>query len=579
MPNIEKATAWGIVLLMAVFTIIPSLQRWGNVDIWLTKLVFCVCMVALFFGCAKKSVFSFTVTDMVCVAWAIYTIVHVCMQTKFHCRTEFLNLLLVVCLYVSLRLLFSTVDVGEGLLVGSLVACGLYEAMLGIMQLVGIAERNSIYSMSGTFLNPGPYSAYLMLGIVGTLFLIKEKGSLKLAEMLPKPWRVKRGGLLKGIILQNGLLVVLAVMAMVLLATWSRAAILTTLAMACVVYRRYYWRYRYVVWATLALVAIVYYFVKQGSADGRIIIWHAALAKWWGTPLLGVGLGGFCNTVAEGMGILYHQGVDLSMAGVADLSYNAMLKIVVEQGLVGFSFALCALFVSLTSLRKSSKSLFCAFLSLLLFSLFSYPFALLPYKIVAVVSVAWAESKSGKKLWNVGKCKMVAVSIAALCSTVYVGRQMTETIAADEEYGRIRGRYVEAFVDDYYELAPMEMDNAEFLFDMGKTLREARRYNDSNAFLSQGTLCSADPMFYILMGNNYKDMKAYRMAESAYQKAFAIMPNRLYPLYQLMLLYECEGDGAKKTSVAQRIVTMKPKIQSSATMEMKNNALKVLGRI
>lgn len=103
-------------------------------------------------------------------------------------------------------------------------------------------------------------------------------------------------------------------------------------------------------------------------------------------------------------------------------------------------------------------------------------------------------------------------------------------------------------------------------------MNTARRYNDSNDVLHRGTMCSADPMFYVLIGNNYKEMRQYELAEQAYQKAFAVMPNRLYPLYRLMLLYNETGNTGKAKETARRILGMKPKVESEATREMKNKA-------
>ena len=131
-------------------------------------------------------------------------------------------------------------------------------------------------------------------------------------------------------------------------------------------------------------------------------------------------------------------------------------------------------------------------------------------------------------------------------------------------------------VEEAYEWLSAENDNYEFLFSFGKKLREEGRYNDSNAILRQGTRCSADPMFYVLMGNNYKDMKHYDLAEQAYNKAFSVMPNRLYPLYQLMLLYKDSGDIKKAKAMAKRVIEMKPKIESRLTKEMKEKAKELL---
>lgn len=81
-----------------------------------------------------------------------------------------------------------------------------------------------------------------------------------------------------------------------------------------------------------------------------------------------------------------------------------------------------------------------------------------------------------------------------------------------------------------------------------------------------------------MQGNNYKDMTLYNMAENSYKKAFAVMPNRLYSLYQLMLLYQnrSEYDNNKQKDVARRIVAIKPKIESPATRDMQRAAMQVL---
>lgn len=83
-------------------------------------------------------------------------------------------------------------------------------------------------------------------------------------------------------------------------------------------------------------------------------------------------------------------------------------------------------------------------------------------------------------------------------------------------------------------------------------------------------------MFYVLMGNNYKDMKHYDLAEQAYQKAYSVMPNRLYPLYQLMMLYHDCGNTQKAKAMAKRVIEMKPKIESPATRDMKKKAIEII---
>lgn len=71
-------------------------------------------------------------------------------------------------------------------------------------------------------------------------------------------------------------------------------------------------------------------------------------------------------------------------------------------------------------------------------------------------------------------------------------------------------------------------------------------------------------------------MAHYDLAEKAYKKAFAVMPNRLYPLYQLMVLYKETGNIVKSKEVAMQILDIRPKVESDATREMKSIALKLI---
>ena len=64
----------------------------------------------------------------------------------------------------------------------------------------------------------------------------------------------------------------------------------------------------------------------------------------------------------------------------------------------------------------------------------------------------------------------------------------------------------------------------------------------------------------------------YDLAKEAYERAYAIMPNRLYPLYQLMMMYDEKGDAAMANEMAIRIRHSYVKIESNATAQMRHKA-------
>ena len=137
------------------------------------------------------------------------------------------------------------------------------------------------------------------------------------------------------------------------------------------------------------------------------------------------------------------------------------------------------------------------------------------------------------------------------------------------EYRALSGIQDAAFVDDFRKNYDRLKDRPEYLFTYGKALRELERYNDSNAALRQGTRVSCDPMFHVMMGNNYLDLGAPREAETAYRKAFSLLPNRVYPLYRLMKLYEATGKNEKARDMARRITAFRAKVDSPAVRKMK----------
>ena len=171
-----------------------------------------------------------------------------------------------------------------------------------------------------------------------------------------------------------------------------------------------------------------------------------------------------------------------------------------------------------------------------------------------------------------------AVLGAAAWGTAMMGRGTAWVAEAYAGYSRLRGIQDAAFVDDFREMHGDLSAYPDFLFTFGSALRETGRYNESTAVLCEGTEVSCDPMFYTVMGNNYRDLGAAEEAEEAYRKAAGMVPGRLYPLYRLMKLYEAERRQEEAHEMARRIADARPKVESPATRQMKNEAKTLIER-
>ena len=65
-------------------------------------------------------------------------------------------------------------------------------------------------------------------------------------------------------------------------------------------------------------------------------------------------------------------------------------------------------------------------------------------------------------------------------------------------------------------------------------------------------------------------------AERCYRRAFSVMPNRIYPLYRLMKLYDEQGRRADCLRMARRVAAFDVKVESEATREMKREAEEIV---
>lgn len=615
------------VIYLFVLTLMPVEVRWAESYMWLLWSLPVLCVIGICYIVSNRNTYSLrlTLTDATIAIWFVYYMLRTYIGADYPCATDFQKTCTIALLYISLRILFANTNISHWWIISIILFCGAYESTNGIIQMINGTSRHHLYMLTGNFQNPGPFSAYLMLGSVVGVCAVRERINLdflptikrhiksifgKVRMHIGQKYQSKYDKVLDKSIsfidvmyIRHFIVISTALMLVVLPSTWSRAAFVGLAFCTLFIYRGKYKKYKYAVWGLLYIAAISLYFIKQGSADGRTMIWMSLLSSWMHEPWIGVGIGGFRHTCAEGIAELWNSTPNLRVfqsAGVTDYAYNALLKVLVEQGLIGTVLCILSVLFAMMRLYIQSKPLFMGILSLLIFSMFSYPFELLPYCIIAVVIIAWSESCSRKRLDNEDNthyshirrsitriatkdfviCKrkaFVSMSILVTAAMSFcLAKEIRQHIDTDKDCNLFTGMHNAAFINDYYELLPYELDNPQFLFDFAKTLRENKRYRDSNAILRFGIQVSADPMFYVIMGNNYGDEGFYDDAESAYKKAFAIMPNRLYPLYKLMLMYRDNNDTCKAKNVAKQIMELKPKIKSPATDEMKQNAKSLL---
>ncbi len=568
---INMAVGFAVLIFLIFTTVIPVETRWSTAEVGVAKALPFLCIAGLALtslqNTGKKKLL---LLDVLVIAWYAYYFCRTWAGNEFPCATQFLKDTELFALYISLRAIFYNISIPPVFIIVILMILGCYEAVLGLWQIITGESRHTLYLFTGSFLNPGPFSAYLLIALVAGLLAKNEIFSL--LRKSPQP-RSRYIAVLY--------IVLLALPAIVFPATWSRAAIIAFVFIFLLAYKKDYWRWRYIVWGVCFVVAATLYFIKQGSADGRMLTWAASVTSWRHSPWIGVGIGGFGHVCAKGIAELYAANPTnplFASGDVAEYAFCDILKILVEQGVIGATLCIFAIATLLHNTYSYSKPLFFSLLALLIFSLFSYPFELYPFRFFIVIIAAISSGKTNTV--NTIGCKRIMPAFIALggCITiisVYLAKEINIRYKADKE-ADIFLYHQQDFAANKANLLFQESDNPRFLFIFAKSLRSKGRYNDSNTYLRQGVLTSGDPMFFLLQGNNYKDMACHDLAEQAYLKSYAIMPNRLYPLYQLMMLYESTSQEEKAKHIAKKILEIKPKVDSQAIKDIKNKAREIL---
>ena len=499
-------------------------------DVWGYRVVAALAVLALTAVCLEQRLPRLHWADGVVLFWWVCVSLNYVFVSPYPAAETYGKAMALGVAYVALRLVIPFCGRAFTRLwwVG-LCAAGGYELWTGFMQLAGReASRHHLFDVTGTFFNPGPYAIF-----VAVVLAVSVAWWYRHGEVFAGRGRWSRVGAWS--------VAAVAVFCLpVLVATWSRAA-----------------------WvAVMTMVA------------GR---------AWVGEWLCGHGLGGYAQAYGAAQEAFFaaRPGSPLSVvAGSPEYAFNGVLGVGVEQGVLGAVPALVLGLWSLAVLCRRGEVSAYGWLVLLVSSLFSYPFALWPFLSLAVAWVALAaalEAGTAEVRWWKRTAVWPVVAVGGWC-VWNLSDNTVRRVEAYEEFRRVRGVQDVAFLEDYRKKYEDLKAYPDFLFTFGTALREAGRYNESNAMLRQGTRVSCDPVFYTLMGNNYRDLGAVAEAESAYRKAFGMLPGRMYPLYRLMKFYEAEGQMRKAEEMARQIIAFRPKVDSPAVREMKNEAKKLTKR-
>ena len=460
--------------------------------------------------------------------------------------------------------------------VWSLIILGGVEAVWGLRQIYGLAVSNhSLYALTGSFYNPGPYSGYLAM-----VFPICLSEWLNLKKVKKRTW-----------IEQSKYCVALGVLLLILCvlpAGMSRSAWMAVAISGIWVYATYRsWgtslrkigrKYKKRVFPAiiaggmvLIIVGYALFQLKVDSANGRLLIWKVSVMAIVEKPFLGHGTGNFASAYGMAQEKYFSQkeftSTEELVAGSPEYAFNEYLQIAVEYGvlflLVVLLIIVFCLWIGITEKRLSA----CAgLISVLVFAFSSYPMQIPGFAIAFYFLLAACVVGSSRL-----QILFFIIMIALLGSYYWKYNQYN----ACEEWFRYKMHYnIGAFrlaKEGYEKIYPELNDRGAFLFEYGHSLHKLKEYNSSTAILKEAMVHSCDPMILNIIGKNYQAIGKYEKAEEYFIRSTHRLPGRIYPYYLLAKLYaEPEYRHPEKLKQAIQIVlTKEPKVQSTAIREMR----------
>jgi O-antigen polymerase len=553
----------------------------------------------------------------------------------------------------------------------AIIVGGFIQSIYGNLQLWGyLPSYHGLFKMTGSFFNPGPYAGYLATVFPVSLgFYLFDKSIivlpyhpffLKWISIVEKTVVQLKGKIFETHFFYNNsrgefttvkqvensmhiryfpmksfALISLIFMCVVLPASRSRAAWIAILMSALYLFSVKYQFYRRLklyfnnitkrivfIGGLLMLMTIfvgALYFMKKGSADGRLLIWKVSIEMIKDKPILGYGYDGFKANYMDYQAKFFKDNPnseEMLVAGDSNYAFNEPIQLIVEYGLIGaFPLILVILLIfkrykpedseiiqyeGASNVRSSFQpnqytngkprldwSLLhisrAVILSFFVFSLFSYPLQILPIKICLVVALVIATSVLNGKRKSVDKLSIInqkylrnvlvsIISVGWFCLLWVSGGRLISIQKAYTHWKNAFDLYNYGIYDeclnDYKKAFPILNANGDFLTNYGKALSMAGKHSEAVLVLKRAALYYPNIVVYTALGDSYKMLKLPNHAEQAYMYAWYMNPSRFYPKYLLVKLYEENGQNEKAKEVANELIEKEIKIESLALKEI-----------
>ncbi|RPE12901.1 hypothetical protein EGT74_04980 [Chitinophaga lutea] len=330
--------------------------------------------------------------------------------------------------------------------------------------------------------------------------------------------------------------------------------------------------------------------VKQGSANGRILIWNVSMDMFRDNPVFGVGPGQYQVQYLDYQEHYFRDdAARISRAGTyADnnqLAFNEALHWTVEFGVVGLFLLAVIIYLAFKGGMSLLENGSCvSFDMLFLFFVacsFSYPLHITPLLVFFLMLLA--SLSNGLQPIRAGYFSAVISGKYASFFLIMIG--MSGTIASINQF-RLHVRWKSASMSilsneetalkEYQDLYPFLQSRGTFLYNYGAELFEVGRYRECIEVLDKASEQFNHTDLHLYLGKAYEKLGKLDSAIFRYTKADYMIPSRFYPKYFLAMLYQANGQRDLAKEFAYKILSMSAKVPSKSIDDMKTKMRKII---
>jgi len=337
-----------------------------------------------------------------------------------------------------------------------------------------------------------------------------------------------------------------------------------------------------VVFSGIVLILFVLYQYKPESAFGRLFVWKVSKEMALEKPITGNGFGFFEGSYGKVQAQYFAEKKVLenekAVADYVTCAYNEFLEMFIESGFTGVALFSVILFFALFKRSSQNNSIYhiaskASLISLLLLSMVSYPFKLMPNLFVMVVCLFIAFRTGCYKTFPIHRFRkplaVIFLSIVLSLSFFY-GRYLYGTYHFKKGYAKVIRGNLDGGLSEYSKAFRTLNNNGRFLFYYGSAYYLKQGYKPGIVHLKKATKITSNPNAFITLGNSLMELERYKEAERAYKTASGITPSKLYPRYLLAKLYIKKKDIGLALKTASLIVTAAEKVPTTAGQQIKN---------